>query len=90
MWQTLSNELSCKRLLVDGAALSNRSFASIGAGNEAVRKGDFQAAVGLYSEAIAIDPTNPFYYVNRCVFEANLGLFKFLVSAFLGDTYVNT
>lgn len=34
-------------------------------GNDAVRRGDCRAAVGRYSEAIAVWPDNAVYYVNR-------------------------
>ena len=44
--------------------------------NEAIQRGDFQQAVVLYSEAIALDPVNHILYSNRSAAFVKLGQFQ--------------
>jgi len=36
-------------------------------GNDQFKKGQYQEAIDLYSEAIECCPSNPAYYTNRCI-----------------------
>lgn len=51
-------------MATDGEALKQR-------GNEAYKAGKLEKALGLYTQAVAADPTNPVYASNRiaCLFE---------------------
>lgn len=41
-------------------------------GNEYIKENKFEEALGCYSGAIEIDPTNPIYVCNRLIFHSSL------------------
>ena len=46
------------------------------ASSEAVQNGDYAHAVELYTDALALDPTNHILYTNRAAAYTKLGLYK--------------
>ncbi|KAI1881949.1 hypothetical protein AGOR_G00245300 [Albula goreensis] len=65
------------RAAVEGPGLSKAEFMEkVRQSNEACQRGDFHAAVRLYSEALTADPQNCILYSNRSAAHLKLGQYQ--------------
>lgn len=71
------DETASIRSARSGGGTRGSAFAAkVKAANEAVRRGDLAAAARLYSDGLALDPSNYVVYGNRCVVRMRLGQYE--------------